>query len=69
MTPAPDPLQLEIARITLYVARQFGFALGGGVALAAHGVVDRPTEDVDIFTDVDSGSVAELRRRFTRWPR
>lgn len=43
-----DPFQAEVARI----------ALGGGQALVAHGIVDRPTEDVDLFTDLDGGVLA-----------
>lgn len=58
MASGADPFQAEIARITLAVAGQHGFALGGGVALAAHGVIDRPTEDVDVFTDIDGGVAA-----------
>ncbi|MDG4830917.1 nucleotidyl transferase AbiEii/AbiGii toxin family protein [Solwaraspora sp. WMMD1047] len=54
----PDPLYTEVARIVLAVAEQHGFALGGGLALVVHGVVDRPTEDVDAFTDIESGVAA-----------
>jgi hypothetical protein len=59
-----DPFHEQVARIALGVAEQHGFALGGGLALVAHGVVERPTEDVDLFSDRD-GSVpaaAELVR-------
>jgi hypothetical protein len=62
--PAIDPFHEKVARIALGVAEQHGFALGGGLALVAHGVLDRPTEDVDLFSDRD-GSVpaaAELVR-------
>jgi hypothetical protein len=48
----PDPLHAEVARIALSAAHEYGFALGGGLALVVHGVVDRPTEDVDVFSDV-----------------
>ena len=33
-------------------------ALGGGNALIAHGIIDRLTEDVDLFTDEDDGVTA-----------
>jgi hypothetical protein len=39
----------------LRVAGRHGFALGGGCAWVAHGVVHRPTEDVDLFTDTEGG--------------
>jgi hypothetical protein len=45
----------EIATIALRAAAGHGFALAGGNALIAHGIVDRPTEDVDLFTDQDDG--------------
>jgi hypothetical protein len=45
----------EIAAIALRAAAGHGFALAGGNALIAHGIVDRPTEDVDLFTDQDDG--------------
>ncbi|HEX6684446.1 MAG TPA: nucleotidyl transferase AbiEii/AbiGii toxin family protein [Candidatus Limnocylindrales bacterium] len=47
--------QAEVARIALQAAAEHGFALGGGQALVAHGVVHRPTEDIDLFTDADGG--------------
>lgn len=45
----------RVARIALAVAASEGFALGGGNALIAHGVVNRMTEDVDLFTDREDG--------------
>jgi hypothetical protein len=56
--PAPDPLQTTVAHLALAVAREHGFALAGGHALIAHGIVDRPTDDVDLFTDRDDGVAA-----------
>lgn len=58
---APDPFQLEVARIALTAARQHGFALAGGQALIAHGIGARPTEDIDLFTDVTGGVTAAAR--------
>ena len=51
----PDPFQVRVAQVALAVADRYGFALGGGHALLAHGLVRRPTEDVDLFTDVEGG--------------
>jgi hypothetical protein len=51
-------LQREVATIALRVAARYGFALAGGNALIAHGVIDRPTEDVDLFSDQETGVAA-----------
>jgi hypothetical protein len=48
-------LHREVAAIALRAASQHGFALGGGNALIAHGVIDRVTQDVDLFTDEEHG--------------
>jgi hypothetical protein len=45
-----DEFQAEVARVALQSAQRHGFALAGGNALAVHGVIVRPTEDVDLFT-------------------
>jgi hypothetical protein len=55
--PVSD-LHREVAAIALSAAARHGFALGGGNALIAHGIVDRTTEDVDLFTDEDDGVAA-----------
>ncbi|GIE76544.1 hypothetical protein Aph02nite_24940 [Actinoplanes philippinensis] len=57
MTGAIDEFHLQVAKIALSVADRFGFVLGGGLALILHGIVDRPTEDVDVFGD-EGASVA-----------
>lgn len=44
-----EPFLTEIAQIALEAAASYGVALGGGTALVLHGVVDRPTQDVDLF--------------------
>jgi hypothetical protein len=44
-------LHRQVAVLALGVLRRHGFALAGGNALIAHGVIDRPTSDVDLFTD------------------
>jgi hypothetical protein len=53
-----DKLHQQVASIALGAAAAHGFALGGGNALIAHGIIDRPTEDVDLFTDRESGVTA-----------
>jgi hypothetical protein len=45
----------DVARVALTVATKHGFVLGGGVAWLVSGLVDRPTEDVDLFTDAAGG--------------
>lgn len=45
-----DPFQAAIARIALAASAQNGFALAGGNALVVHGLVQRPTQDIDLFT-------------------
>jgi hypothetical protein len=53
-----DPFYRDVARIALTVAGTYGFVLGGGVAWLVNGLVERPTEDVDLFTDTDGGVAA-----------
>jgi Nucleotidyl transferase AbiEii toxin, Type IV TA system len=48
-------LHRRVAVIGLRATAEHGFALGGGNALIAHGIIDRYTEDVDLFTDQESG--------------
>jgi hypothetical protein len=53
-----NELHGQVAAIALRAAARHGFALAGGNALIAHEFVDRETEDVDLFTDVESGVAA-----------
>ena len=53
-----DGLQREVATIALRAAAGHGFALAGGNALIAHGIIDRPTDDVDLFSDQEAGVAA-----------
>lgn len=46
-----EPLHRLLAEIGLRAGGPFGFALAGGHAIAAHGIIDRPSEDVDLFAD------------------
>ena len=41
----------RLAEIGLRVGGPYGFALAGGHAIAAHGILERPSEDVDLFAD------------------
>jgi hypothetical protein len=45
-----DPGHVRLAEIGLRVAGSYGFALAGGYAVQAHGILSRPSEDVDLFT-------------------
>jgi hypothetical protein len=47
--------QHRVATLALAACRDHGFALAGGQALIAHGIVNRATEDIDIFTDDPAG--------------
>jgi hypothetical protein len=40
----------QVAAIVLQVAAEHGFAVGGGTALIAHGIVDRYTADLDLVS-------------------
>ncbi|MQY20544.1 nucleotidyl transferase AbiEii/AbiGii toxin family protein [Nocardia macrotermitis] len=56
-----DPCQHELARIALDIVGNRGFVLGGGHAVALHGMGSRPSEDVDLFSDIRGtpGEVAD----------
>ncbi len=47
--PVLTPLQAEVRRIIGELGRQQEFALGGGAALIAHGIIDRATRDLDFL--------------------
>jgi len=51
--PVSD-LHRRVASVALAAAGH-GLALGGGNALLTHGVITRPTHDVDLFTDLEHG--------------
>jgi len=42
--------QVEVARVFFAMPEAVSFLLAGGLALAAHGLTERPTEDLDVFT-------------------
>ena len=49
-----EDLQCDLTRVALTALQGRGFALAGSGAIREHGIVDRLTHDVDLFTnDVD----------------
>lgn len=44
----------RLARVGLAALSDYGFALAGGYAVQAHGLVSRLSEDVDLFTTMDA---------------
>jgi hypothetical protein len=53
---AVDPFKAAVIELALGAAGAHGFALAGGNALAAHGLLSRPTQDIDLFTPVAGGT-------------
>jgi predicted nucleotidyltransferase component of viral defense system len=64
VTEGVDPLHERVAKAALTAAWPYGFVLGGGLALIEHGVLSRPTEDVDLFASGD-GAVKEATAAVT----
>jgi hypothetical protein len=48
-----DPTHRRLAQVGLQAAARYGFALAGGYAVQEHGLIQRPSEDVDLFTAWD----------------
>lgn len=46
--------QREVTRLALDSLAGGGFALAGSGAIREHGIIDRPTQDIDLFTSVTS---------------
>lgn len=44
-----DEFHERLGRVGLAALARFGFALAGGYAVQAHGLLERPSEDVDLF--------------------
>lgn len=44
-----DPFHERLARVGLTALAPYGFALAGGYAVQAYGILQRPSEDVDVF--------------------
>ncbi len=49
-----DPFHERLARVALEVTAAYGFALAGGYAVQAHGFLDRPSSDVDLFAEASA---------------
>lgn len=49
-----DAFHERLARVALVRAAAYGFCLAGGYAVQAHGLLERPSEDVDLFTTMDA---------------
>ena len=54
-----DAFQAHLARIALETVGNRGFVLGGGHAVQLHGMAERPSEDIDLFS-ADRGRPAEV---------
>jgi hypothetical protein len=44
----------RLARVALDVAASYGFAPAGGYAVQAHGFLDRPSADMDLFAEASA---------------
>ncbi len=64
MTTNIDDFYRDVATIALTVGEKHGFVLGGGVAWLVNGLVQRPTEDIDLFTDT-AGAVEAAADKVT----
>ena len=67
MTELPSaltPLQVEVIGLFFSLPASDGFLLAGGAALVAHGLSDRPTQDLDFFTSPGEGDVPGAQEGF-----
>jgi hypothetical protein len=55
-----DRLQKQIAETALALPEGHTLALAGGGAMIAHGLVDRATHDVDLFTEIDADEAVRV---------
>ncbi len=56
--------QVEVGRLFFSLPEAEGFLLAGGAALAASGLTDRPTHDLDMFSHAPTTSVTAVRDAF-----
>ena len=45
-----EGFHLKVSQVVLKAVEPYGFALGGGYALQAHGIIDRLSTDIDSYT-------------------
>ncbi len=56
MTTSPiTAFQADVARVFFSLPETKSFLLAGGLALAAHAISERPTEDLDALTSIERG--------------
>jgi hypothetical protein len=61
-----EPQHEQIARIAVAAGARYGLALAGGYAVSAHGMGNRPSGDVDLFTSWQHrGEFSELTAAVT----
>ncbi|GAA1022022.1 hypothetical protein Aple_084050 [Acrocarpospora pleiomorpha] len=58
-----DDFHQRLARVALAAAADHGFALAGGYAVQAYGILQRPSEDIDLFTSSVRDDFAEGVRK------
>ena len=63
--PYVGAFQARVAEVFFSLPEADSFLLAGGLALVAHGLTDRPTEDLDAFTCRD-GDVSRARSAFEK---
>ena len=49
-----DDFHEQLARLALARVGGAGFCLAGGYAVQVHGILDRPSEDIDLFTTAEA---------------
>lgn len=59
-------LQIEVARIFFDLDTSRGYVVAGGAALLAVDLIDRPTEDLDLFASTPIKSVTEAKDNFVQ---
>lgn len=55
MSDEQNRARREVTRVMLEALRETDFVLTGASALAEHGLIHRPTKDVDLFTVGEEG--------------